>query len=174
MDEILSTKGQRELLAGRDDDLLFWADIQNDGVVTIKSDLLEPQWQQMVMAMPEKHRYVYLKDSEGKQVSKFYNIPLLEMLPAWEGAEDFDKRILDFGYKYVEEPVSGAFNLIPLLLVGTSSAEGASLSFGPVTVAQQRAYVNVLEEAATLIYRNLLQKTSSYVGMYVKKGMKVA
>lgn len=152
----------------RDEDVLLEASVEMTGAITIYSKLLEPFFLAQTAALAEAKRMVVKKDGEGRTIGRFYNYPLLERLQGLDN-DHYDRRICDPLFSYVEEPTSRAFNIAPLLLVGTSSKEGATTLFGPMSLAQVKAYRQVLQETAEVMLNNHLNTSTAVLQMLVRK-----
>lgn len=115
--------------------------------VWVQSDHLEKVLKGAVEGLAEAKR---LRETEKEPKVKVWNVSLQDLL----GAEVEDRVFVNFSGGYLEE--DGCFNMVPLLLQGTSSKEGAAITLGPSNKTQRTAYKTALTNAFATIFNNVM------------------
>lgn len=113
--------------------------------IIIKTPYLEPILQKLVGKAPKGKDTV-----ETEKGVAIYNTSLVELL----GSEMDERIYVDLSGGYLED--AGQFNMVPLLLVGTSRPEGATIYLGPSNKLQRKLYWQALQGTMKNLLDNVI------------------
>lgn len=127
--------------------------------VWVRSDVLEPHFKQMASRVGR---------GEKDQVTKvgglaFHRVDLGKLMSEVEE----DRIFISLEGEYMED--GGLFNMSPLLLVGLSSKEGVSMTFGPSNPTIRAAYEQAMERCVSRLLNNVIATPTRRMEITAKK-----